>query len=319
MELIDFTNCKTDLTGNYAGSDRKKAIIYNGNKYMIKFVNKIEENIGCQIFKSIGFDVQNTLLGTINKYTVVACQNFIPDNCKLIEFKFIEGALFEEKPSKIPSIEHIYAAMTKPNEYFSKEFGKIALERYWDTFIVDALLGNFNRHANNWGYLINQDTLKFSLAPIYDCGACLYPQTPDEALKYILTNPYEIKKRIDVFPKAALKIGSIEKISYKDLLYSCVYDDCNKSLLKIMPNINLMEIFDIVKNTPSISDIRKEFYITMINERYNQLLLEPYIHLMYNLEYNEINNMDKQIIKNSLQNKNELSFDKFLQIRAVER
>jgi hypothetical protein len=40
---------------------------------------------------------------------------------------------------------------------------------------------------------------------------------------------------------------------------------------------------------------------------------------MYNLEYNEINNMDKQIIKNSLQNKNELSFDKFLQIRAVER
>jgi hypothetical protein len=84
-------------------------------------------------------------------------------------------------------------------------------------------------------------------------------------------------------------------------------------------NINLMEIFDIVKNTPSISDIRKEFYITIINERYNQLLLEPYIHLMYNLEYNEINNMDKQIIKNSLQNKNELSFDKFLQIRAVER
>ena len=51
------------------------------------------------------------------------------------------------------------------------------LERhFWDVFVVDALLGNFDRHNGNWGFLFDEITGESSIVPIYDCGNCLLPQ-----------------------------------------------------------------------------------------------------------------------------------------------
>lgn len=49
-----------------------------------------------------------------------------------------------------------------------------------------------------------------------------------------------------------------------------IYD--NNALKRIFPLINLEKINNIIDNTPSISDIRKEFYKKIINERYNKIL-----------------------------------------------
>ncbi|MDE6918607.1 MAG: hypothetical protein K2P89_01710, partial [Lachnospiraceae bacterium] len=82
MALIDFTECEIDLMANYGGSDKKRGIIYNGKRYMLKMSDKIPEEkqnslnssysnstfsefIGCHIMESMGFSVQRTLLGTI--------------------------------------------------------------------------------------------------------------------------------------------------------------------------------------------------------------------------------------------------------------
>lgn len=43
-------------------------------------------------------------------------------------------------------------------------------------FIVDALLGSFDRHNGNWGVLVDEERQTAEIAPIYDCGSCLYPQ-----------------------------------------------------------------------------------------------------------------------------------------------
>lgn len=148
------------------------------------------EYISCHILKSMGFDVQETLLGTLTMpgrnfehavmgertYPAVACKNFVPKDYELVEFKFIEGVVLDIKPPRILRIDDIYQGFTRENEYFSEEFGKESLERYWDTFIADALLGNFDRPANNWGYLVSKETGEICLAPVYDCGSCLYPQ-----------------------------------------------------------------------------------------------------------------------------------------------
>ncbi|MCI9596343.1 MAG: hypothetical protein HFE75_03415 [Firmicutes bacterium] len=32
-------------------------------------------------------------------------------------------------------------------------------EFFWDMFIVDALVGNFDRHNGNWGFLVNEQEL----------------------------------------------------------------------------------------------------------------------------------------------------------------
>ena len=50
-------------------------------------------------------------------------------------------------------------------------------ERFWDLFIVDAFIGNWDRHNGDWGFLYNTQTDEMELAPMYDYGSSLYPQT----------------------------------------------------------------------------------------------------------------------------------------------
>ena len=38
-------------------------------------------------------------------------------------------------------------------------------------FIADSLVGNFDRHNGNWGFLINEELKKIEIAPIYDCAS----------------------------------------------------------------------------------------------------------------------------------------------------
>lgn len=297
--MIDFTNCEIDKTAKYEGSDQKRGIIYNNKHYMLKMADRIEtgnqnelnssysnsvysEHICCTIIKNMGLDVQNTLLGTLSMISregekrevpVVACENFLKENEELIEFKKIQNALQSVKPSKIPKIEEIYGILSSDNPYFSKEFGKIGLERYWDTFIIDAFLGNFDRHGNNWGYIINTNSNTIKLAPIYDCGSCLYPQISDEAIPKILNSEEEIIKRIETFPTAALEVNG-EKVNYKKYINSLINKDCNEALKRIYPKINMKNIEDVIDDVGEISLVRKSFYKIMLQKRY-ELILTP--------------------------------------------
>lgn len=303
MELIDFSHYTIDMLADYQGSDAKRGIIYNGSRYMLKVSSRImasnnsgaagqfsnssfSEYIGCNIFKSIGIPVQNTLLGFVKRGTssadstafpVIACENFIPEDCVLVEFKFIYGAVTYEKPGKLPRLSDVYEVMLGNNQYFSKSFGEEALKRFWDTFIIDALTGNFDRHANNWGYLINKNTNEISLAPVYDCGSCLFPQLTDDAIPSVLSSDEEIRKRVEQFPSAALTDKSGKKISYSDFISSFENKDCTDALVRLMPRIDLDKINRIIDDIDVISDLRKIFYKTILKERYNKILLAPFL------------------------------------------
>lgn len=41
-------------------------------------------------------------------------------------------------------------------------------EHFWNVFIVDALLGNFDRHNGNWGFLYDDQTHRTEIAPVFD-------------------------------------------------------------------------------------------------------------------------------------------------------
>ncbi len=298
--MIDFTNCEPDLMANYGGSDQKKGIIYNGKRYMLKYADKISdknrnslnssysnsiysEHICCAILKNLGFDVQNTLLGTINLMNkdgiveprpVVACENFIPNGFKLIEFKDIENAVLPTKPGKVPKLSDLNDIFYNENIYFNRETGIDAAFHYWQEFVIDALLGNFDRHANNWGYLINETTHEMHYAPIYDCGSCLYPQIADDAIERILNTPEEIDVRINKFPNAALMLEGDVKANYKNVLLSTNNADCLRAIIQTVPRINMRIVEDTINSQTSLSDIRKTFYIRMLNERFSRIL-EP--------------------------------------------
>ena len=146
-------------------------------------------------------------------------------------------------------------------------------------FIADSLVGHFDRHNGNWGFLINESLKKIEIAPIYDCASCLYPQLTDEMITEIINNEEEMKARVYVFPTSSLKIND-KKINYYEYISSLQNEDCNKALVKLFPKIDLEKINSIINDTPFISNIRKEFYKKILKLRYDEILKVNYNKLV---------------------------------------
>ena len=193
--MINFTNCKEELN-NYKGSEKKKTLIYDGKKYLVKFPDPIREKnknisyinnafseyIGSNIFKMVGFSTQNTIIG-VYKYNekekiVCACEDFTDSNKVLYEFENL--ALSTNPDKKIETELTDILNVLDENKIIS--IPKIK-EKFWDMFAIDSLIGNTDRHNGNWGFLLDTKTNKIEFAPIYDCGSCLNPMIDDDEIK----------------------------------------------------------------------------------------------------------------------------------------
>jgi hypothetical protein len=144
-------------------------------------------------------------------------------------------------------------------------------ERFWDMFIVDALIGNWDRHNGNWGFLYDERNDEVTLAPVYDCGSCLYPQADEKIMEQVLFNQAQLEKRIYDIPLSAINMEG-KKIRYFDFISSLQYDECNKALKRIVPRIDMKEIEAIIEHTPFVNDLQKRFYLTMLTERKTRIL-----------------------------------------------
>ena len=299
MKLIDFSDCKIDRHSDYGGSDRKNAIIYCDERYMIKFSEKQEakndygtsnvnnvlsEYLGSRIFASVGIPVHQTLLGTYHGELVVACKNFLAPGETLHEFSWYLRNQFDSADiQRMPVLEQIYKVIiTDPDLLSIKE---AAIERYWDTFVIDAVIGNFDRHSGNWGYIIgNDDSIR--VAPVFDCGSCLYPGLSANAMQGVLESKYGVSRRMFEFPKAALLVGE-KKVGYYDMMASGYNRDCEKAVLRMVPRIDISAIREIISETSILSMERKEFYITMMENRIKYILKRAYQRLTKE-DYDEI-------------------------------
>ncbi len=148
---------------------------------------------------------------------------------------------------------------------------RVVTERFWDMFIVDALIGNWNRHNGNWGFLYDTRTDTLQLAPVYDCGSSLYPQADEKIMESVLLNENEMNYRIFEIPVSTIMING-KKIKYFDFISSLQNEECNRTLRRIMPQIDMAKILEIVRETPFISDLQKQFYITVLERRKERIL-----------------------------------------------
>lgn len=283
--MIDFTDLPVRNKA-YAGANGSKiSVLYNDELYMLKFpavpsINKemsyangcVSEYLGCHIFESIGIPVQKTLLGTYTRKgkqkIVVACKDFTADGLVLQDFASLKNTI-------IDSVHNGYGTelsdiITTLEEQTAIDSEKLT-EWFWDMFIVDAFIGNWDRHNGNWGFLYNTVTDEITLAPIYDCGSCLFPQADEEMMQKTLDDPAEREIRVFERPLSGIKIKG-QKIQYFKFISSLENGDCNKALKRIIPKIDMEKIEKIVDETPFISNLQKKFYKTMLQERKERIL-----------------------------------------------
>ena len=141
---------------------------------------------------------------------------------------------------------------------------------FWNMFVIDALIGNWDRHNGNWGFLYNQDTDDAYLAPIFDCGSCLFPQIDEEMIKKVLADKKQLNARIYDFPTSAILIDG-KRINYYSFIKSHEYVECDKAIERVKQFVNIDAICTLIEDIECISDNHKAFLKLIINEKYKAL------------------------------------------------
>ena len=199
-------------------------------------------------------------------------KNFLEPEDALVAFNGVgESSLERDKELYQYTYEDITSMLT---ENMKSTNVTETIERFWDMFIVDALIGNFDRHGGNWGF-IKRDN-KYRIAPVYDNGSSLYPKlNTDEKIAEVLASQEEIDKRIYKYPTSHIKMKN-RKSSYFEVISSLQFEACNEALKRIVPRIDLERINRIIDEIEDISELRKRFYKTMLQQRYEKILMYSY-------------------------------------------
>ena len=217
IHILDFSNCKLSSRNlEYGGrAGEKKGIIYYGDFWFLKFpknasimnnakglsyvTSPLSEFIGSNIFRILGYDVHDTMLGICfdgKKYKVVcACKDFIKDdkNELLIHYTSLRNDTNPELMNR--DIESSSFSASNINEIvFQLEYNsalsniKGCKERFWDVVLIDMLINNNDRNEDNWGVIKDKRSNTYRLSPIYDCGNCFYGKTSDERIAEIMSD-----------------------------------------------------------------------------------------------------------------------------------
>ena len=155
----------------------------------------------------------------------------------------------------------------------------LQLQHFWNVFVVDALLGNFDRHNGNWGFLYHDDTQTATLAPIYDCGSCLLPQADAQVMRAVLSNQDELNARIYRFPTSAIKQND-RKINYYDFLMAAGNKDCNAAVMRMMPRFHLDEMQAFIREVPFLDELQRQFYQTYLSARMERIMVPVHRRIM---------------------------------------
>lgn len=287
MQEIDFTPCKRIAGKAYNGANGKKiAVEYQGETWILKFPPNVEsrpneqslsnscisEHLGSSIYRLLGIPVQETLLGTFTNgrtKVVCACKDFTTPGKRLYDFCSIKNTVLDTgsggSGTELDDVLQTIASQTFMDPV-------AVLERFWQMFVVDALLGNFDRHNGNWGFLVDEMSGHCTLAPVFDNGSCLLPQTDESIMRRVLSDSSEMNARIFTFPASMIKIGG-KKINYYDYLHSA---QLPAGLAKVRDSlsaaIHALDFTALVGDTPYLTDLQRKFYITYLAERRKLLL-----------------------------------------------
>lgn len=305
MEIKDYSNCKKEIFVYGGKTSNKKSIYDENNVWILKFPQNIKsketiaisyttspvsEYIGSHIYQSMGFPVYETKLGTYQNKVVVACKDFkLPIKDKILQespmeylMNTVDDDILENlSRDKISSQSYHNISMNDwlyilDNSPIAQQNPQIK-ERFWDQFVVDAFIGNSNRHGGNWSFYIdtNQDIRLF---PIYSNGNALFAKYTEEKIKEFLENDNKYKSIVaqgntpfispdyhKIDPFSFIKKLSIKENSNKDL---------EAAIKRNYPKIDLDKINTIIEDIPEyanglliISNDRKTLYKRILADR----------------------------------------------------
>lgn len=304
IENFDLLNSSKISYGGHGGS--KKGIIINNEKWFLKYPKStksmdvenmsystapLSEYLGSKIYKSTGLETHETKLGISSGKIVVACKDFLDSNEIIIDYNMIKNEYDENVEKAIENLssnsninsdcdlEEVLIIMDK-NPYF-KSIPELK-ERFWDMFIIDAFINNNDRNESNWGLILNKETNKLRISPVFDNGAAFYNKSSDEKLDSIYSDDFKFKQSVYENTISIYRLNG-KKLNPLKYIESMENSECNKAVLRMVPKINMeaiKTIFDNIpkeyNNLPILSEIQKKYYLESLKYRYDNVLIPIY-------------------------------------------
>lgn len=285
----------------YDGRTLKFGITIDGINYIIKLKETsplsatFSEYIASRFIQSLGINCHDTWFGYYNGRVVVIMRDFTQNTAPLASYQDTEQS---SEDTSINTKEYTYEDvlyMIKKHTKMSNQAKNMALRQFWQMFICDAILGNRDRHAGNWGYLkFNSGYLP---APIYDNGGSLFPNFDSKINEYVgsIRNGKEfefIKDRAEKFPASLFcikKDGVIKRTNFYEMFgYTYKNKILKEEVLNIINNYGFSKIFyNIYSVVQEVADIipapYRRFYIAITCVRYLHIIERKSIEDAYSI------------------------------------
>lgn len=265
-----------DSTSN--GNLKKRWKNINGVKYLLKAGSKphqyeiFNEIIASKVMTLLNIEHVDYELIIDNGHIYSGSKNFISYNEDLVSAYQLR---YSEKQNNHTSLYvhllSIYHHLDIPNYR----------RKIYEMLFIDYLLGNTDRHLNNFGVIRDAKTLKFlRAAPIYDTGSCLGYNLKDEELKSL----YHVEWKPFMSQHVDTQLELIDDFSWLDI-------DILKSIPQEVDNL-------LKKYNAYISPTRREAINTFITRRINNILsyLNNNNHIEDIVELKSLSVLEEEII-----------------------
>lgn len=278
----------------YNGTTSMFGITVNGVHYLVKkakgsSLSVFSEYIASKFMCELGIPCQKVELGIYNgAYVSVIKDLTLGGALTLHSFadtqQSSEDTDLSAKEYTYTDVQYLLTQHTK----LTPERKKEALIRFWDMFIIDAILANMDRHSGNWGYL--SDGLSMRLAPVYDNNACLFPSVSQMMHLYASAETRRgfLWERVYKFPASMFKMkrsDETRKTNFAEMFADLrVSKDFAVRVKYYRASYTAARIFSTIQGiaaTLPLSAEYKRFYIEIVTLRYMCIVLRVDFNVAY--------------------------------------
>lgn len=293
----------------YDGTTDKFGITVKNQDYIVKMQKLTESNeysdiyseyVAQRIIEAVGIPCHEVWIGQYDTKLVSILKDFTNNDYKLRTYgetkQSSEGTEIENKAYTYDDVLYMIDKHTK----MSKSNKDETIRRFWQMFIMDAILGNRDRHRGNWGYLMHNN--ECMPAPLFDNGASLFPDLGKRIGDYknsiaCGTERQFIAERSEKFPAQQFQMkridGTIKKTNFYETFSNIdKYDILKRETDNIKNQIGFDKLFNIAYNlvvtTSEIPQIYKRFYVIIVCVRYLHIIERMDIDKAYDITMSKL-------------------------------
>lgn len=289
---IDLNKCINNKI--YDGTTDKFGITLNGVDFIVKLAKSAmdtscySEYVATRFMSSVGLDTHKVKLVVYKTEPCVLLCDFAVNGYKLHTYKDTEQS---SEDTDIQSKLYTYADivdMLKKHTKVPEEKKNNVLQQFWTMFLCDAILANRDRHRGNWGYL-SKDGI-YAMAPIYDNGACLFPDVKRNLSEFEVDPKTFLINRSEQFPVSLMgvydcELQRVKRTNYYEYVEMCkdaTFLQCLEKFRMLGVDLVIIKARNAVNNW-RIPALLQKFYVCIIAMRYLHIIQRETLEDSYNI------------------------------------